>query len=97
MGFYLPKQAKKPITSIQDVAANDTIKLVLQDGTIEAEIKYVNKNKIKEIETQIEILEANELSFDDQIKLFQTTKKKIDKLNNEIELKTAQIKELEAQ
>ena len=55
------------------------------------------KNKIKEIETQIEILEANELSFDDQIKLFQTTKKKIDKLNNEIELKTAQIKELEAQ
>jgi exonuclease VII small subunit len=55
------------------------------------------KKKIKEIEEQIEILETNELSFDDQIKLFQTTKKKIDTLNNEIDSKTIQIKELEAQ
>ena len=55
------------------------------------------KKKIKEIEEQIEILETNELSFDDQIKLFQTTKKKIDTLNNEIDSKTVQIKELEAQ
>jgi len=55
------------------------------------------KKKIKEIEEQIEILETNELSFDDQIKLFQTTKKKIDTLNNEIDSKTIQIKELEEQ
>ncbi|MEC8677509.1 MAG: exodeoxyribonuclease VII large subunit, partial [Candidatus Margulisiibacteriota bacterium] len=45
-GFLFAETSKKkPITSIQDVNANDTIKLVLKDGTIEAEIKYVNKKQ----------------------------------------------------
>lgn len=53
------------------------------------------KNKIKEIENHIETLETNELSFDDQIKLFKSTKKKIDTLTTELDSKAAQIKALE--
>ena len=55
------------------------------------------KNKLNEIESHIKTLESNELSFDDQIKLFKSTKKKIEILTTELESKTAEIKALELQ